>query len=80
MGKLTALALPGVDRLEVLGRRPSLPDGLRIYAIGDIAYMETPLYPNGHPQLANVAINQGKNLAKNLKLKLQKKELKEFEC
>ena len=36
MGKLTALALPGVDRLEVLGRRPSLPDGLRIYAIGDI--------------------------------------------
>lgn len=38
-----------------------------IYAIGDIAYMETPLYPHGHPQLANVAINQGKNLALNLK-------------
>jgi NADH:ubiquinone reductase (H+-translocating) len=37
-----------------------------IYAIGDIASMETPLYPNGHPQLANVAINQGENLAKNL--------------
>ena len=36
-----------------------------IYAIGDISYMETPLYPNGHPQLANVAINQGKNLATN---------------
>ena len=36
-----------------------------IYAIGDIAYMETPKYPNGHPQVANVAINQGKNLAKN---------------
>jgi NADH dehydrogenase len=38
-----------------------------IYAIGDIAYMETPKYPHGHPQLANVAINQGKNLALNLK-------------
>ncbi|MEO8711940.1 MAG: NAD(P)/FAD-dependent oxidoreductase [Parafilimonas sp.] len=38
-----------------------------IYAIGDIAYMETPEYPHGHPQLANVAINQGKNLALNLK-------------
>ena len=38
-----------------------------IYAIGDIAYMETPKYPHGHPQLANVAINQGKNLAVNLK-------------
>jgi len=37
-----------------------------IYAIGDIAYMETPKYPHGHPQLANVAINQGKNLAINL--------------
>lgn len=36
-----------------------------IFAIGDIAYMETPLYPNGHPQMANVAINHGKNLAKN---------------
>lgn len=38
-----------------------------IFAIGDIAYMETPKYPRGHPQVANVAINQGKNLAKNLK-------------
>lgn len=37
-----------------------------IFAIGDIAYMETPLYPNAHPQVANVAINQGKNLAKNI--------------
>ena len=36
-----------------------------IYAIGDIAYMETPKYPQGHPQVANVAINQGKNLGKN---------------
>lgn len=36
-----------------------------IFAIGDIAYMETPLYPQGHPQVANVAINQGKNLGRN---------------
>ena len=36
-----------------------------IFAIGDISYMETPKYPHGHPQLANVAINQGLNLAKN---------------
>jgi NADH dehydrogenase FAD-containing subunit len=43
-----------------------------IYAIGDIAYMETPKYPNGHPQVANVAINQGKNLAK-ISLKKHKK-------
>jgi diadenosine tetraphosphatase ApaH/serine/threonine PP2A family protein phosphatase len=28
--------LPGVERLEVLGGRPSLPMGTRVYAIGDI--------------------------------------------
>lgn len=37
-----------------------------IYAIGDVAYMETLKYPNGHPQVANVAINQAKNLAVNI--------------
>ncbi|ADX68758.1 MULTISPECIES: NAD(P)/FAD-dependent oxidoreductase [Weeksella] len=48
-----------VDRLNrVLGEK-------NIFAIGDIAYMETPKYPNGHPQLANVAINQALNLARN---------------
>ncbi len=50
-----------------------------IYAIGDIAYMETPLYPNGHPQLANVAINQGKNLATNFLKLLKGKAQKEYE-
>ena len=49
-----------------------------IYAIGDIAYMETPKYPNGHPQVANVAINQGKNLAKNF-LKKSENEWQSYE-
>lgn len=49
-----------------------------VYAIGDIAYMETPLYPHGHPQVANVAINQGKNLAKNFHKKY-KKDWQEYE-
>ena len=50
-----------------------------VFAIGDIAYMETPKYPNGHPQLANVAINQAICLAKNLKSIVQNKDLLEFE-
>jgi NADH:ubiquinone reductase (H+-translocating) len=50
-----------------------------IYAIGDIAYMETPIYPKGHPQVANVAINQAKNLAENFKKITQQKKLKEYE-
>ena len=37
-----------------------------IYAIGDVAYMETELYPEGHPQVAQVAIQQSKNLSNNL--------------
>ncbi|MDM1554537.1 NAD(P)/FAD-dependent oxidoreductase [Chryseobacterium indologenes] len=49
-----------------------------VYAIGDIAYMETPKYPQGHPQVANVAINQAKNLGKNL-LKKNTGEWKEYE-
>jgi len=50
-----------------------------IYAIGDIAYMETPAYPKGHPQVANVAINQGKLLAANLWAQIEGKSLKDYE-
>jgi len=38
-----------------------------IYALGDLAYMETPLYSKGHPQVANVAISQAARLADNLR-------------
>jgi NADH dehydrogenase len=37
-----------------------------VFAIGDVAYMETPLYPNGHPQVAQVAMQQADTLAENL--------------
>ena len=50
-----------------------------VFAIGDLAIMETPKYPQGHPQLANVAINQAKNLARNLKNIQQDKKLNEYE-
>ena len=50
-----------------------------IYALGDVALMITPKYPYGHPQVANVAINQGKNLAKNLINAAQEKPLIEYE-
>ena len=39
-----------------------------IYALGDLAYMETPKYPNGHPQVAPVAMQQADLMAGNLKL------------
>ena len=38
-----------------------------VYALGDIALMDgDPAYPKGHPQLAQVAIQQGRLVARNL--------------
>jgi len=50
-----------------------------VYAVGDIAWMTTPKYPNGHPQLANVAISQALSLGSNLKRELQGRQRIEFE-
>lgn len=49
-----------------------------IYAVGDIAYMEEEDYPQGHPQVAQVAIQQAKHLAKNLKSQLAGKPMTNF--
>jgi NADH dehydrogenase len=38
-----------------------------IYAIGDVAYMEEPAWPGGHPQVAPVAMQQADMLANNLR-------------
>lgn len=39
-----------------------------IYALGDLAYMETPGFPHAHPQVAPAAIQQADMLAHNLLL------------
>jgi NADH dehydrogenase len=75
---LPAEAMSAGNRIKV--NRQNLIQGTQnIFAIGDIAMMETPKYPKGHPQLANVAINQAKNLAFNLKRILQGNTTKDFE-
>lgn len=66
------------NRLKV-NRINQIAESKNIFAIGDIAFMETPKYPRAHPQLANVAINQAKLLAKNLKNLVLNKKTKEFE-
>ena len=50
-----------------------------IFAVGDIAFMTTPKYAKGHPQVANVAINQAKLLSKNLKQILLNKNTVDYE-
>jgi NADH dehydrogenase len=54
------------------GRRCRIEGHSNIYAIGDLAYMETPNYPNGHPQVAPVAMQQAMMLAENL-IRLERK-------
>lgn len=49
-----------------------------VFAIGDIAYMETEAYPKGHPQMAQPALQQGKHLAENFKKLLQGKPMQPF--
>jgi len=69
---VTGNVIEGLDKAQlvhnryVVDRLNKLENYDNIYAIGDVAYMETPLYPKAHPQVANVAINQGKNLGKNI--------------
>ncbi len=62
-----------VDRIN------KIVESNNIFAIGDIAYMTTPKYPKGHPQVANVAINQAKLLSKNLKNIVLNKSTSEYE-
>lgn len=76
---------PGIEpSLIVRGNRVKvdrhcLMEGSKnVYVLGDLAYMETPKWPKGHPQVASVAIQQADLLAQNLKL-FEKKSNKIYE-
>ena len=52
-----------------------------IFAIGDVAFMEEPAWPNGHPQVAPVAMQMADLLVSNLRnieMKSNKASLEEF--
>lgn len=50
-----------------------------IFALGDIASMESEKYPQGHPMMAQPAIQQGRLLGENLVNLINKKAMKPFE-
>lgn len=50
-----------------------------VFAVGDCALMKTHVYPKGHPQMAQAAIQQGKNLGQNFLRKEHGQILKPFE-
>lgn len=73
---IRANAMPGIDeshlgrgfrfKVDEYNRIPGVED---VFAIGDQCLQTSDAaYPNGYPQVAQVAIQQAKNLAKNLKL------------
>src|SRR5690606_16257386 len=81
---VAAAPLPGIpEDLITSGRRIKVdrfnavqgyPD---VYVIGDLAYMEEGEY-KGHPQVAQVAIQQARQLSKNLIRQLKGREMKPF--
>lgn len=50
-----------------------------IFAVGDIAVMETKNYPQGHPMMAQPTMQQGKLLAENIIKLIKNKKLTPFE-
>ena len=49
-----------------------------VFVIGDNALLKTTDFPDGHPQVAPVAIQQAENLARNIRRKLNNKPLVPF--
>jgi len=51
-----------------------------VFAIGDVALMEgDPRAPKGHPQMAPPAMQQGKQLARNIERAIRKQPMKSFQ-
>ena len=65
------------NRIKV-DRHNKIEGTSNIYVLGDLAYMETPKYPKGHPQVASVAIAQADVLAKNF-ISMERKSNKTYE-
>ena len=69
--------IKNVDRIKV--NQYNQVEGYdNLFAIGDIAVMTSEIYPQGHPMMAQPAMQQGRLLAENLIRLLDKKELKPF--
>ena len=81
-----AVDIPGLDGEELLTRGNRLKvnqyhqvEGYEeIFAVGDVAQMETEAFPHGHPMMAQPAIQQGRNLGDNLVRLLENKPMKPF--
>lgn len=81
-----AVSIKGLDAKELLCRGNRLKvnhfhqvEGFdEIFAIGDVAQMETEAFPEGHPMMAQPAIQQGRSLGENLVRLIDGKPMKPF--
>lgn len=81
-----AVQIEGLDAKELLSRGSRLKvndlhqvEGFKeIFAIGDVAQMESEAYPHGHPMMAQPAIQQGESLGENLARLIDGKPMKSF--
>nr|WP_298927838.1 NAD(P)/FAD-dependent oxidoreductase [uncultured Allomuricauda sp.] len=81
-----AACIDGLDAKELLCRGGRLRvnqfhqvEGFKeVFAIGDVAQMETEAFPHGHPMMAQPAMQQGENLGENLVRIVENKPLKPF--
>jgi NADH dehydrogenase len=51
-----------------------------VFAIGDVAYLEEPAWPNGHPQVAPVATQMADVISKNLRRLEMKSSMMQWEA
>jgi NADH dehydrogenase, FAD-containing subunit len=83
---VSAVSIKGLDAKEFMCRGNRLKvnqfhqvEGFKeIFAIGDVAQMESEDFPNGHPMMAQPAIQQGRSLGDNLVRLLDEKPMKPF--
>lgn len=76
---IEGLDAKSVERSRIIVDEFNLIQGLvNVFAVGDVASMQTDENPNGHPMLAPVAMQQGEHLAKNLIRKISSEPMKPF--
>ncbi len=79
--------IPGIDPASIIPKINRLRVNLynqvvgydTIFAIGDIASMESPEYPQGHPMMAQPALQQGDLLGENLIRKIKNLKMIPFQ-
>ena len=82
---ITSTSIDGIDKSAygrgnrlIVNAHHQIMGYQNIFAIGDNSLMTTIKYPNGYPQVAQVALQQANNLAYNLKQQIRNKPLRAF--